>query len=108
MNVIRKTFLGIALALVLAIILLNVDKKLWMPLELETINGRNTSRWLKNERVKTEDIVIILFDDKSRFLLRRDGVPVKDFEKKERGLIKDAIEKLNSNGVQTIGLNLNL
>ena len=79
-----------------------------MPLELETINGRNTSRWLKNERVKTEDIVIILFDDKSRFLLRRDGVPVKDFEKKERGLIKDAIEKLNSNGVQTIGLNLNL
>lgn len=92
----------------LAIIVLNVDKKLWMPLELETINGRNISLWFNNAQSNKKDVTIILFDDKTQFLLRLNGLPIKDFEKKGRSLITKAIEKLELNGVKAIGLNLNL
>ncbi len=94
----------------LAIIVLNVDKKLWLPLELETLNGRNTASY-KNIIKKQKDssnIVLILFDDKTQFLLRKNGMPIKDFEKRGRDLIKSAIEKLESYKVKSIGVNLNL
>ena len=104
----RKGFLGLALGLVLAIIVLNVDKKLWLPLELETINSRNITSRLAPGSQPTEDIVIVLFDDKTQFLLRQNGLPIKDFEKKGRELIKNAIEKIESNRPKAIGINLNL
>lgn len=104
----RKGLLGLTFGLVLAIIVLNVDKKLWIPLELETINGRNTSTWSNENKINKKDIAIVLFDDKTQFLLRLNGLPIKDFEKKGRGLIKTQIEKLESYGVRAIGLNLNL
>ena len=79
-----------------------------MPLELETINGRNTSTLFNENKANRKDIAVVLFDDKTQFLLRLNGLPIKDFEKKGRGLIKTAIEKLESSGVRTIGINLNL
>ena len=92
----------------LAIIVLNVDKKLWLPLELETINSRNTTSRDVAKHVSTKKIVVILFDDKTQFLLRQNGLPIKDFEKKGRGLIKSAIERLEASKVKSIGINLNL
>ncbi|MBI3589781.1 MAG: CHASE2 domain-containing protein [Candidatus Melainabacteria bacterium] len=105
---IRKRLLGLALGLVLAIIVLNVDKKLWWPLELETTNSRNTRNWLVKDKLSTKDIVVILFDDKTQFLLRQHGMPIKDFEKKGRDLINVAIQKLEASHVRAIGINLNL
>lgn len=96
--------------MVLAIIVLNVDKKLWFPLELETLNGRNTT-YTKNTAHNTfpkSEVVVILFDDKTQFLLRQNGMPIKDFEKRGRDLIRIAIEKLESYKVKSIGINLNL
>ena len=104
----RKRLLGLALGLVLAIIVLNVDKKLWWPLELETINARNTSSLFTHNDLLTDDIAVILFDDKTQFLLREDGLPIKDFEKKGRELLSHAIEKLEASRVRAIGINLNL
>lgn len=104
----KKTFFGLVLGLVLALILLNIDKKLWLPFEFETINARNTFNWNVNKGIETEDVITIVFDDKSKFLLRRGGKPVKDFSNTERTLIKEAIEKLESYGVKSIGINLNL
>lgn len=100
--------LGLALGLVLAIIVLNVDKKLWWPLELETINARNTNSLFTHNDLSTDDIAVILFDDKTRFLLREDGLPIKDFEKKGRELLSRAIAKLEASKVRVIGINLNL
>lgn len=92
----------------LAIIVLNIDKKLWLPLELETINGRNISALSGRSEDKTSDIVLVLFDDRTKFLLRRDGIPIQDFEKNGRGLITKAIQKLQEANVKAIGINLNL
>lgn len=92
----------------LGIILLNVDEKLWLPLELETINGRNTSNWFQKGQLRTNDVVLILFDDKTKFLLRPKGIPIKDFELNGRELINEAIKKLEEAEVKSIGLNLNL
>lgn len=96
--------------MVLAIIVLNVDKKLWFPLELETLNGRNTtySKNTSQSSASKSEIVVILFDDKTRFLLRQNGMPIKDFEKRGRDLIRVVIEKLESYKVKSIGINLNL
>lgn len=96
------------LGLTLSIIVLNVDKKLWWPLELETLNARNTSTFLKQKEVQSNEIAIFLFDDKTQFLLRNKGIPIKDFEKKGRDLIKLLVEKLELNNVKAIGINLNL
>src|SRR3989338_1175695 len=104
----RKAVLGLALGLVLGIILLNADEKLWLPLELETINGRNTSNWFQRNKLNTRKIVLILFDDKTKFLLRPKGIPIKDFELNGRELIDQAIKKLEKAKVKSIGLNLNL
>ena len=105
----KKVLLGLAFGLLLAIIVLNVERKLWLPLELEIINSRNSlNKDSTNHISATKKIVLILFDDKTQFLLRQNGVPIKDFEKKGRDLIKNAIEKLENNGVKTIGINLNL
>jgi len=104
----RKRLLGLALGFVLAIILLNIDKKLWWPLELETVNGRNTSSWFVKNDLLTKDVAVILFDDKTQFLLREGGLPIKDFERKGRNLLKIAIEKLEASKVKAIGINLNL
>ena len=92
----------------LGIILLNIDEKLWLPLELETINGRNTSNWFQEKRLHDDNIALILFDDKTKFLLRPKGVPIKDFELNGRELINEAIKKLQNAGARSIGLNLNL
>ena len=101
--------LGLAFGFLLAIIVLNVERKLWLPLELEIINKRNNSnKDLINQIPATKKIALILFDDKTQFLLRQNGVPIKDFERKGRDLIKQAIEKLEENKVQAIGINLNL
>lgn len=115
---IRKRLFGIVLGLFLSIIVLNVDKKLWWPLELEVLNARNSlasldasrsgNDFVKQKKLHTDQIVLVLFDDKTQFLLRNKGVPIKDFEKKGRGLIKLAIEKLESSNVKAIGVNLNL
>lgn len=102
--------IGLTLGLVLAIIVLNVDKKLWLPLELETLNGRNTSCCKKSDKEQNykNKVAVILFDDKTQFLLRQNGAPIKDFEKKGRDLIRQAVVKLESYGVKSIGINLNL
>lgn len=104
----RKRLLGLALGLLLAIIVLKADKKLWWPLELETINGRNNGSWFVQDKLSTEDIAIILFDDKTQFLLRENGLPIKDFGRRGRNLISRAVEKLEGSGVSAIGINLNL
>ena len=104
----RKRLLGLALGFVLAIILLNVDKKLWWPLELETVNGRNTNTWFTSNDLSTKEVIVILFDDKTQFLLREGGMPIKDFERKGRDLLRLAIEKLEASKVSAIGINLNL
>jgi len=104
----RKKLLGLVFGLLLAIIVLNVDKKLWQPLELETINNRNTTSKINKSTLPTEKTVLILFGDRTQFLLRQNGMPIKDFEKRGRGLLKTAIEKLESYGVRSIGINLNL
>lgn len=104
----KKRCLGLTLGLALALIVLNIDKKLWWPLELETINARNTSSFSKGTKTFTKDIIVILFDDKTQFLLRQNSIPIKDFEKKGKDLINLAIEKLESNNIKAIGLNLNL
>lgn len=105
----KKVLLGTFFGLLLALIVLNVEKKLWLPLELEIINSRNAlNSDLDNQKLANKKIVLILFDDKTQFLLRQDGVPIKDFERKGRGLIKTAIEKLETSGVKAIGINLNL
>ncbi len=101
--------LGTFFGLLLALIVLNVEKKLWLPLELEIINSRNSlNSDLENQKLANKKIVLILFDDKTQFLLRQDGIPIKDFERKGRDLIKTAIEKLEGSGVKAIGINLNL
>ena len=93
----------------LAIIVQNVEKKLWQPLELEIINHRNlSSSEPKKVHKLSKDIVLLLFDDKTQFLLRQNGVPIKDFEAKGRNLIRQAIEKLENSGAKAIGINLNL
>ncbi len=105
----KKVLLGLAFGFVLSIIVLNVERKLWVPLELEIINSRNESnKDLTNQIPATKKIVLILFDDKTQFLLRQNGMPIKDFEKKGRDLINQAIEKLEDCGVKAIGINLNL
>ena len=105
----KKVLLGLSFGLLLAIIVLNVERKLWLPLELEIINSRNElNKDLTNQISTTKKIVLILFDDKTQFFLRQNGVPIKDFERKGRDLIKQAIEKLEDNGVKAIGINLNL
>ena len=104
----RKRVLGLALGLVLAFIVLNVDKKLWWPLELEITNSLNAIAESAQNKVSTKDIVVILFDNKTQFLLRQDGLPIKDFKGKGRNLISQAIEKLERNKVSAIGINLNL
>ena len=104
----RKRLLGLILGLLLAIIVLKVDKKLWLPLELETINGRNNSASKTTHQPSPKNIVLILIDDKTQFLLRQNGMPIKDFEKRGRDLIRAAIEKLEIAKVKAIGLNLNL
>lgn len=105
----KKVLLGAFLGLLLAIIVLNVEKKLWQPIELEIINARSSSNAdLKNQKQANEKIVLILFDDKTQFLLRQNGLPIKDFERKGRDLIKLAIEKLEQSEVKAIGINLNL
>ena len=82
---------------------------MWLPLELEIINSRNSfNKDLAHQIPATKKIVLILFDDKTQFLLRQNGMPIKDFEKKGRDLIKQAIEKLEGSGVRAIGINLNL
>ena len=109
--ILRKRLLGLIFGLVLSIIVLKVDKKLWLPLELETINNRNISVTNAQRRLDQgikNDLVLILFDDKTQFLLRQNGMPIKDFERRGRELLKSAIEKLESYGVRSIGLNLNL
>jgi len=78
----RKGLLGLLLGLVLAIIVLNVDKKLWLPLELETVNARNILSKTHPVNLKNNNIVLILFDDVTQFLLRQNSIPIKDFEKK--------------------------
>lgn len=105
---IRKRLFGIVLGLFLSIIVLKVDKKLWWPLELEVLNARNSTNFIKQNKSHHQKIAIVLFDDKTQFLLRNKGVPIKDFEKKGRELIKLAIEKLEANNVKAIGINLNL
>ena len=92
----------------MAIIVLNIEKKLWLPIELETVNNRNTSGWFQNNGFSTDQVVVILFDDKTQFLLRQNGMPIKDFERKGRDLINLAVNKLESYKVRSIGLNLNL
>ena len=105
----KKVLLGLAFGLVLAIIVLNVEKKLWLPLELEIINSRNSlNKDLINQIPTTKKIALILFDDKTQFLLRQNRLPIKDFERKGRDLIKLAVEKLEGCGVKAIGINLNL
>ena len=105
----KKILLGLAFGLVLAIIVLNIEKKLWLPLELEIINSRNSlNKDLTGQIPATKKIILILFDDKTQFLLRQDGIPIKDFERKGRDLIKQAIEKLEDSGIKAIGINLNL
>lgn len=92
----------------LAFIVLNVDKKLWWPLELEITNSLNITTEPAQNKVSTKDIVVILFDNKTQFLLRQDGLPIKDFKGKGRNLISQAIEKLEKSKVSAIGINLNL
>lgn len=92
----------------LAIIVLNVDKKLWQPVELETINSRNTSFSAYQNQINTDNVVLILFDDRTQFLLRQNGLPIKDFEKKGRDLLASAIHKLEGSGAKAIGINFNL
>ena len=105
----KKVLLGLTFGFLLAIIVLNVERKLWLPLELEIINSRNSlNKDLINQTPTTKKIALILFDDKTQFLLRQNRVPIKDFERKGRDLIKQAIEKLEENRVQAIGINLNL
>ncbi len=105
----KKVLLGAAFGLLLSIIVLNVEKKLWLPLELEIINSRNSlNSDLKDQQLANKNIVLVLIDDKTQFLLRQDGLPIKDFEKKGRDLIRLAIEKLEENDVKAIGINLNL
>lgn len=105
----RKRLIGLTLGLVLSIIVLNVDKKLWWPLELETINSRNVlSKDTVNRISTSHKIVTVLFDDRTQFLLRQKGLPIKDFEKRGRSLINTAIEKLEAVGVKSIGIDLNL
>jgi len=105
----KKVLLGLAFGLLLAIIVLNVERKLWLPLELEIINNRNSSnKDLASQIPATKEIVLILFDDRTQFLLRQNGIPIKDFEKKGRDLIRNAIEKLEENDVKAVGINLNL
>lgn len=105
----RKRLLGLLLGLVLGVILLNVDKKLWLPLELETVNNRNKwSNLFFQESSGINKVAIVLFDDRTQFLLRQNGLPIKDFEKKGRDLISTAILKLESYKVKAVGLNLNL
>lgn len=81
---------------------------MWWPLELETINGRNISSKVALEPTPTKQIVVLLFDDKTQFLLRQNGMPIKDFERKGRDLIRLIIEKLEKSNVKSIGINLNL
>ena len=105
---IRKRLLGLAFGFLLAIIVLNVDKKLWWPLELEATNNRNVIDYILPQRFSADDIVLILFDDRTQFLLRDKGMPIKDFEKRGRDIIASAIQKLESFGPKSIGINLNL
>ena len=101
--------LGLAFGLLLVIIVLNVERKLWLPLELEIIDSRNLLNKDSANQISTEKkIVLVLFDDKTQFLLRQNGLPIKDFERKGRDLIKTAVEKLEDSGVKAIGINLNL
>ena len=105
----KKTLLGFALGLLLAIIVQNVDRKLWFPLELEIINTRNILT--NDDKAQTgaaKEIALVLFDDKTQFLLRQNGLPIKDFEKKGRDLLVKCIENLEKMGVKKIGINLNL
>ena len=109
--ILKKRLLGLIFGLILSIIVLKVDKKLWLPLELETINNRNVSITNAQKRLNLgikNDLALILFDDKTQFLLRQNGMPIKDFERRGRDLLKLAIEKLELYGARSIGLNLNL
>lgn len=94
--------------MVLSIIVLKTDKRLWMPIELETINARNLFTLNKTTEKVNDSVVIILFDDKTKFLLRDKGLPINNFEEKGREIISDLIDKLEINGVKAIGINLNL
>jgi signal transduction histidine kinase len=105
---IRKRLLGLAFGFLFAIIVLNVDKKLWWPLELEATKSRNIIDYVLPERYSKDDVVLILFDDRTQFLLRDKGMPIKDFEKRGRDIIASAIQKLESYNPKSIGINLNL
>lgn len=104
----RKTILGIVLGLIVAFILLKIERTLWLPLELESINARNKASVKQDKDVTTQDIVLVLFDDKTKFLLRENGLPIRDFEVSGRKLLNSILKKLQSYDVKSIGINLDL